>query len=196
MALPLNSWPKSQVVKCLVYYHPDDALELRLEQEELVCQLHADCIALDRELLLEVIVTSRNQTSDDSTVANVIRRFYNLGVYPAWWKLESQTAAAWDEIGHVIDNQDPYCNGVLLLGLDAPEDKLAESFRVAAPKSICKGFAVGRSIFGDVARKWFAGNLNDEEAANKIAEKYERAIRIWQEAAGYSRTESAQSKVG
>ena len=158
--------------------------------------MHADCVALDRELLLEVISSSRKQTSDDSTVANVIRRFYNLGVYPAWWKLESQTAAAWDEIEDVINNQDPYCNGVLLLGLDAPEDKLAESFRVAAPKSICKGFAVGRSIFGDVARKWFAGTLNDEEAANKIAKKYERIIRIWQEAAGCSRTESAQSKVG
>ena len=196
MGLPLNNWPKSHIVKCLVYYHPDDPLELRLEQEELVCQLHADCVALDRELLLEVISSSRKQTSDDSTVANVIRRFYNLGVYPAWWKLESQTAAAWDEIEDVINNQDPYCNGVLLLGLDAPEEKLAESFRVAAPKSICKGFAVGRSIFGDAAQKWFAGNLNDEEAANKIAEKYERAIRIWQEAAGYSRTESAQSKVG
>ncbi|MEE8527287.1 MAG: 5-dehydro-2-deoxygluconokinase [Gammaproteobacteria bacterium] len=196
MGLPLNNWPKSHIVKCLVYYHPDDPLELRLEQEELVCQLHADCVALDRELLLEVISSSRKQTSDDSTVANVIRRFYNLGVYPAWWKLESQTAAAWDEIEDVINNQDPYCNGVLLLGLDAPEDKLAESFRVAAPKSICKGFAVGRSIFGDVARKWFAGKLNDEEAANKIAKKYERIIRIWQEAAGCARTESAQSKVG
>jgi 5-dehydro-2-deoxygluconokinase len=27
------SWPREQVVKCLVHYHPDDAVDLRLEQE-------------------------------------------------------------------------------------------------------------------------------------------------------------------
>ena len=29
----LIDWPREQVVKCLVQYHPDDAIELRLEQE-------------------------------------------------------------------------------------------------------------------------------------------------------------------
>lgn len=196
MGLPLTSWPKSHVVKCLVHYHPDDPLDLRLDQERLVCQLHEDCIDLDRELLLEIITSSVDEASDDSTAANAIRRFYNLGVFPAWWKLESQTADAWQEIGDVINDRDPYCNGVLLLGLDAPEDVLAASFRVAAPNSICKGFAVGRSIFGEVARRWFAGELNDHEAAGRIAEKYERIIRIWQHAAGSSRSENLHSKTG
>ena len=196
MGLPLTSWPKSHVVKCLVHYHPNDPLELRLEQERLVCQLHADCVDLDRELLLEIITASGAEVSDDSTVANTIRRFYNLGVFPAWWKLESQTADAWKVISNVICDRDPHCNGVLLLGLDAPEDKLAESFREAAPNPVCKGFAVGRSIFGAVARRWFAGEMNDDEAADKIAEKYERIIKIWQNAAGSSPGEDLQSKVG
>ena len=196
MGLPLSTWPKSHVVKCLIYYHPDDPLELRLEQEQLICQLFADCVALDRQLLLEVISSSLDRPSNDSTTANIIRRFCNLGVYPSWWKLESQTASAWEEIADVLGKQDPYCNGVLLLGLDAPEDELAESFRVAARNPICKGFAVGRSIFGSAARSWFAGELTDDDAASKIAENYERIIRVWQDASGSAQTENLQTKAG
>ena len=41
---------------------------------------------------------------------------------------------------------------VLVLGLDAPEAELAASFEVAARHPQVKGFAVGRTIFGAVAR--------------------------------------------
>jgi 5-dehydro-2-deoxygluconokinase len=194
IGIPLSTWPKSHIAKCLVYYHPDDPLELRLEQEQLICQLHADCVALDRQLLLEVISSGLDRPCDDSTAANVIRRFCNLGVYPAWWKLESQSAAAWEEIADVISKQDPWCNGVLLLGLDAPEDELAESFRVAAPNPICKGFAVGRSIFGNAARSWFAGEISDDDAVSEIANNYERIIKIWQDASGSARAGDLHTK--
>ena len=83
-----------------------------------------------------------------------------------------------------------------MLGLDAPEDELAESFRVAARNPICKGFAVGRSIFGSAARSWFAGELTDDDAASKIAENYERIIRVWQDASGSAQTENLQTKAG
>ncbi|HEY4065993.1 MAG TPA: 5-dehydro-2-deoxygluconokinase, partial [Burkholderiaceae bacterium] len=35
----LAHWPREQVVKCLVHYHPDDAVDLRLEQEARVLEL-------------------------------------------------------------------------------------------------------------------------------------------------------------
>jgi 5-dehydro-2-deoxygluconokinase len=137
MGLPLLEWPASHVVKCLVFYHPDDELELRLQQERRVRQLHADCVALGRDLLLEVIATSTGLACNEHTIANIQRRFYNLGVYPAWWKLEPQSHAGWQEISAVIEQYDPLCNGVLLLGLDAPEDLLRQSFDIAAPFAIC-----------------------------------------------------------
>ena len=34
----LVNWPTEQVVKCLVHYHPDDAAELRLEQDDKVLE--------------------------------------------------------------------------------------------------------------------------------------------------------------
>ena len=181
MGLPLLQWPASHVVKCLIIYHPDDELELRLEQEYRVRQLHEDCVALQRELLLEVIATTAGHPCDQHTVANILRRFYDCGVYPDWWKLEPQSAGSWQEISSVIERYDPLCNGVLLLGLDAPEKQLRDSFAVAAAFPICKGFAVGRSIFGAAVRPWFDGQLEDEAAIALIADNYQRMIRFWRE---------------
>ena len=193
MGLPLLEWPAAHVVKCLVFYHPDDDISLRLQQEDRVRQLHADCAALDRELLLEVIVTSMNHQCDEHTVANVMRRFYNLGVFPAWWKLESQNEAGWQEISSVIERYDPRCHGVLLLGLDAPEQELRQSFKLAAQFPICKGFAVGRSIFGAAARGWFAGEMDDREAIKLIADNYRRMIDFWQESSAAAGKDNARS---
>lgn len=180
MGLPLLKWPRSHVVKCLVFYHPEDNFELRLTQEERVQQLCADCDALGRELLLEVISSNSGHSVTDSTVANAMRRFYNLGVMPAWWKLESQSDAGWREISAVIEQNDPMCHGVLMLGLDAPEDQLKESFRIAATHPICKGFAVGRSIFGAAARQWFSGECDDEAVIRQVADNYSKMIDFWQ----------------
>ena len=196
MGLPLLQWPASHVVKCLIFYHPDDELELRLQQEDRVRQLHADCATLGRELLLEVIATSKGQPCDEHTVANIQRRFYNLGVYPAWWKLESQNRAGWQEISAVIAQYDPLCNGVLLLGLDAPEAALRESFAVAAPFDICKGFAVGRSIFGAAARSWLAGEIDDQAAVDLVAGNYQQMISFWRESSATARKNNAQSATG
>jgi 5-dehydro-2-deoxygluconokinase len=181
IGLPLLKWPKSHVVKCLVFYHPEDGLEMRLQQEERVQQLYADCDALGRELLLEIISSNSGHEVTDSTVPNILRRFYNLGVLPAWWKLEPQTDASWQELSGVIERYDPFCHGVLMLGLDAPEKELKQSFRVAGKYPICKGFAVGRSIFGDSARQWFNGECDDDAVIRQVADNYRRMIEFWQE---------------
>ncbi len=196
IGLPLLKWPRSHVVKCLVFYHPDDDQELRLQQEDRVRQLHADCVALGRDLLLEVIATSKGQKCDAHTIANIQRRFYNLDIYPAWWKLESQSSAGWQEISDVIEQYDPLCNGVLLLGLDAPEAQLRASFAVAAPYPVCKGFAVGRSIFGDAARGWLAGDLDDQKAIELIAGNYRKMIAFWRDSSAAAAQNGAQSASG
>ncbi|GMU69518.1 MAG: hypothetical protein AMXMBFR37_18500 [Steroidobacteraceae bacterium] len=177
--LPLLAWPANHVIKCLVFYHPDDPLELRLAQEERIVELARDAQALDRELLLEVVASGRGHAVDDATMARVLRRFYNLGVQPAWWKLEPPSPAAWPRIQDVIMEFDPHCNGVLLLGLDAAESRLRIAFEQAAPFPICRGFAVGRSIFGVPAREWMRGELDDHGVIAAIATRYERLIDIW-----------------
>lgn len=180
-ALHLATWPAAHVIKCLVLYHPDDPIELRLAQERRLCELHANARTLDRDLLVEIIC-SAGQPVDEQTVARSIKRLYNLGVRPAWWKLQPQTAASWRAISDVIAERDPWCNGILMLGLDAPEDTLRRAFEDVAGIELCRGFAVGRSIFNTAARAWFNGTLSDDAAIEDIAERYRRLIVSWREA--------------
>ena len=57
----------------------------------------------------------------------------------------------------MIAANDPWCRGVVLLGLEAPEDELEAAFAATAEAPIVKGFAVGRTIFADAAEHWLAG---------------------------------------
>ena len=71
---------------------------------------------------------------------------------------------------------------MLLLGLEASEANLAQGFRAAAGQPLCKGFAVGRSIFADAAAAWFAGELDDAGVIEQVAQRYLRLIFLWCEA--------------
>ncbi len=71
---------------------------------------------------------------------------------------------------------------MLLLGLDASEDVLQRGFQAAAPQPLCRGFAVGRSIFGDAANAWFAGHMSDAQVLDQVAQRYARLIALWREA--------------
>ena len=111
-------------------------------------------------------------------------RFYALGVHPDWWKLPHPGSdAAWGQIAAVIDAHDPHCRGVLLLGLDAPEAELTAAFAMARRHPVCKGFAVGRTIFGKPAEDWLAGKINDQQAIQAMAAGYRRLIDAWEAAA-------------
>ncbi len=107
VGLHLLSWPLAHVIKCLVFFHPDDPVELRLAQERQIRVLNDAARALDRELLLEIICSGRGLPVDDTTTARALTRIYNLGVRPAWWKLETQSRAAWSRIEEVIARRDP-----------------------------------------------------------------------------------------
>jgi len=67
----------------------------------------------------------------------------------------------------------------LLLGLDAPEDALQRAFEDVAQVPLCRGFAIGRSIFNTAARGWFAGTLSDDASIADIADRYRRLIDLW-----------------
>ena len=152
---------------------------MRYEQEQRVRELYDAALALDRDVMLEIISAGRGRPLEADTTIRVLKRFYNLGIRPAWWKLESQSAASWRAIGELIEARDPWCNGVLLLGLDAPEESLQVSFADAAHTAICRGFAVGRSIFGTAANGWLRGATSDEAAIEDMASRYRRLIEFW-----------------
>ena len=175
----LREWARENVVKLLVFCHPDDDAAMRAEQEEVVKRLWHASRRNGLEFLLEII-PSKVGTVDDMTTATLIQQFYDLGVYPDWWKLEPfKTAAAWQNAVEAIERNDPCTRGIVVLGLDAPEAELAASFAMAAKQPLVKGFAVGRTIFGDAARAWMADEIGDAEAIDMMRGRYQRLCEIW-----------------
>jgi 5-dehydro-2-deoxygluconokinase len=182
VAVELSSWPLNQVVKCLVSYHPDDAADLRGRQERQLKRLFDACRMTRHELLLEIILPGDMQ-ADSQTMSRALARIYALDVRPDWWKLPpSRSAAHWQAIQDTIGQADPLCRGVLLLGLSEPEVELIACFATAAPFAIVKGFAIGRTIFHDVARAWFAGTTSDADACKAMAANFSRLANAWQSA--------------
>ena len=189
--LTLRTWPEEHVVKVNLYMHPDDDKEIKELQEQKVLQLYDACIKNERRLLLEVQPTQGTSYGKNSMV-ELLERFYELGVRPDWWKLPpNKDSQVWERIGDVVREHDPYCAGVLVLGQGLKEEELGELFAAAASESLCNGFAIGRSIYGDPARRWLAGEIDDEELMSSVAEGYERMNSLWEK-----RTESREGATG
>ena len=178
----LAEWPAEHVVKALCFYRPDDPDDLRACQEATVQRLAEAARANGLDFLLEVI-PSKFGPVDEAMTAAIVERFYAVGVYPDWWKLEPMvTDRAWQLVCDAIAANDPHCRGILVLGLDAPARDLHASFRVAAGHDLVKGFAIGRTIFADVARTWMTGTMSDEEAVTRMADAFAALCTAWDEA--------------
>jgi 5-dehydro-2-deoxygluconokinase len=183
VGITLHEWPLTHVVKCLVFCHPDDPPELRDAQEQQLLRLAHAARATRHELLLEVIA-SRSGPVDAGTVPRVLDRLYELGIHPDWWKLEAPPDGGWEALAEVIEARDPHCRGVVVLGLDAPLDELGAQLHEAAAAPVCKGFAVGRTIWGEVARDWIAGRIDDETALARMAGRFRALIDHFREGRG------------
>jgi 5-dehydro-2-deoxygluconokinase len=181
----LREWPARHIAKCLVAFDADDPAALNSEQIETLLDLRTACDDTGRELLLEVIppVVADDPRDADEVLARAVTAIAEAGVLPDWWKLPAPTSAqGWKRLDAAIRHADPHCRGVLVLGLDAPIDELADQLAEAATHSLCRGFAVGRTIFGETARAWFTGEIEDAAAIDAISQRYLRLVRRFADA--------------
>jgi 5-dehydro-2-deoxygluconokinase len=166
VGVKLRAWPAEHAVKCLSHYASRDLKPL--------LQIYEACLETGHELLLELICPR---------VPEAMEEIYAAGIRPDWWKLQPPAAdAEWVAIGKVLARNDPHCRGVLLLGLEASEAELERSFALAARHASCKGFAVGRSIFMDAARRWFGNECDDDAVSEEVAANYLRLVTSWKNA--------------
>ena len=182
LATTLKQWPKNQVVKCLCFIHPDDDSALWEEQSASMMELFTVTRSLGLELLLEFIPPA-DMPRSANTIAQSMAMTYQLGIYPDWWKLPAPQTDDWDAEWlaweRVIEKHDPHCRGVLLLGLAAPQEEVKASLARASQHALCKGFAVGRTIFGDAATQWFSGAISDNVAKDMMAASLDDLISAW-----------------
>ncbi|MBN8995883.1 MAG: 5-dehydro-2-deoxygluconokinase [Rhizobiales bacterium] len=178
----LAEWPVTHTVKCLAFFHPDDDEALRREQTEKLATLYDAARRNGLELLIEIIASKHGAVAEDTT-SRVLEMLYAAGIKPDWWKLEAQpSTAAWAHVERVIAAHDPFCRGVVLLGLEAPEAELEAAFAATKDAGIVKGFAIGRTIFNDTAEKWLAGSIDDQAAVDEMAGRFTRLAEAWKRA--------------
>jgi 5-dehydro-2-deoxygluconokinase len=176
----LIEWPVTHTVTCQSYFHPDDDKYLKGDQTRRLVGLYTAARRLGRELMIEIIAGDEDPLEAD-TVARALTQLYRRGVRPDWWKLEPQPSdAAWDAVGKVISEHDPWCRGVIVLGFEAPEAELRQTFSSASRMPLVKGFAVGRAVFEMPAKAWLAGKVDDEKAVDEMAERFARVVGMWE----------------
>ena len=178
----LNRWRIDHVVKCLCFMHPDDEDGMWSDQRAQLVALSNACEARGLSLLVEVIPPKGSDIQSDTTARNM-QLIYDAGIKPVWWKLPAPTDAHWDAAWQgwrdVISRNDPDCLGIVMLGLGAPMEEIKQVIARASGEAMCKGFAVGRSIFGDAAQAWFSGEMDDAAAKADMAAKYAELIAAW-----------------
>lgn len=176
----LVDWPVDHCIKVLCFYHPDDAIDLKKVQIDKLRSAYEAARKIGRDILIEIIASKHGVLADD-TISRALTEIYDENIKPDWWKLEPQASpAAWAAIDQIIETRDPYCRGVVLLGLEAPHDVLEAGFAAARDSRTVKGFAVGRTIFAEAAKSWLAGTITDEQAVDDMARKFGALVAVWE----------------
>ena len=164
-ALALRAWPTEHVAKCLVSYHPDDPAALRDAQlARAARRCRRACIATDRELLIEVIppreLRERRRHAGARAGADLRRRHPPRLVEAAAARQRRRLGSASRRASRRDDPHLPRRPAARPGGERGRARARASRSRRRTP--ICKGFAVGRSIFADAAADWFAGRIGDD----------------------------------
>lgn len=178
VGLTLQEWPQEHVIKCLVFHDPQNAGA----QDEQILSLYEAARALERELLFEILPV-KGIGNDDGFAAAAMVHFYALGIKPDWWKLEAPPSdKGWARITETIAAHDSYCRGVLLLGKDAPMQEIGQQFVRARRHPVCKGFAIGRTIWAAPVREWLEGKIDDRTLVKAVSDNYKTVIDLWKAA--------------
>ncbi|MGH8804105.1 MAG: 2-deoxy-5-keto-D-gluconate 6-phosphate aldolase domain-containing protein, partial [Polaromonas sp.] len=116
--------------------------------------------------------------TEDAVVLRAVKRFYNLGVKPEWWKLAPMQADGWSALEALVAERDPHCRGAVILGLNQPLQHLVESFRQAT-NPVVKGFMVGRTLWADASLRWLRDEIDDAGFTKEVARNFAVLVDGW-----------------
>ena len=176
----LANWPVNHCVKVLAPLRNDDPKDIYEHQVKLLSQLAQACRLTNHELLLEIITKRNDKACSPEQILSLMQKLYEDNIYPDWWKLEPiENVEFWSKANDIVQQFDPYAQGIIVLGMDAPSDKLASVFDLCKNYKHVKGFAVGRSIFFETARKWFGNKITNQQAKDEMFKKFTTLIKLW-----------------
>jgi myo-inositol catabolism protein IolC len=185
-------------VKVLVRYNPDDPSEVRDKQ---LSRLHAVsdwAAANERRWLFELLVPpTADQLADGggpdgydrdvrpALTATVIAQLKAGGVQPSIWKLEGyDTSAGAEHVLATVAADRDHPASCIVLGRDAPVERVEHWLRIAAAEPGYSGFAVGRTIWEQPLRAHLAQQIEAEELVDQVAHTYSSLIHAYVDARG------------
>jgi myo-inositol catabolism protein IolC len=187
---------KPDYAKVLIRDNPDFDAARRAAQLGRLAQVSAGLreagVPLLYELLVPATAAQLNQAGQDAgaydrdirpgLVARVIADNQAHGVEPALWKVEGlETVDAARQVARQAKTGGRAAD-LIVLGRDAPAERLDHWLEVASQVEEFVGFAIGRSIWEDVVREYEGSELGAaaaHEARGKIAERYLGFIAHW-----------------
>ena len=183
--------------KVLVRYNPDDDAELNARQLDRLKRLADWLHEHDRKFLFELLVPATDDQLasvdgdadryDAELRPELMRRAIadsqEHGIEVDIWKIEGVDERSDAEMLAQQSRKGEGREGVVcvLLGRGASDDKVDHWLRVAAPVEGFVGFAIGRSIWWDALKGFLDGSLDRDAAAQQVADKYLRFIRVYEE---------------
>ncbi len=173
-------------VKVLVRDNPDDDPDGRRRQFHALAEVSWALAAAGRTFLVELLVPATE--AQLAAVAGDVRRydaevrpgltvrvmteFQEHRVEPTIWKIEGlETAEAARAVVAAAQQGGRDEVRCIVLGRDAPAERLDHWLKVAAPVPGFIGFAIGRSIWEDPLRDHLAG-AHEEQLVAAVAERY------------------------
>jgi 5-dehydro-2-deoxygluconokinase len=183
--------------KVLVRYNPDDDPELNARQLDRLKRLADRLHEHDRKFLYELLVPATDEqlasVGGDSDrydaelrpelMRRAIAENQDYGIEVDIWKIEGVDERSDAEMLAEQSRKGQGREGVVcvLLGRGASDDKVDHWLRVAAPVEGFVGFAIGRSIWWDALKGFLDGSLERDAAAQQVADKYLRFIKVYEE---------------
>src|SRR5262245_30439491 len=184
--------------KVLVRYNPEGDAGMNERQAARLKRLGDWLHENDRKYLFELLVPAEEHQLEKvggdaarydaelrpELMRQAIVALQNTGVEPDVWKIEgidTQEDCAMISDTCRADGRD----GVIcvVLGRGADDAKVDHWLRQGAPVEGYAGFAIGRTIWWDALKGYLDGNIEREDAAAQIAEKYLRFVQVYREAA-------------
>jgi len=184
--------------KVLVRYNPDGDAVTNKRQAERLKRLSDWLHDHDRKFLFELLVPAEDEQLEKvggdtdrfdaelrpDLMIKTIEEFQDLGVEADVWKIEGiDTQEDCERIVQAARRGGR--DGVIcvVLGRGADDDKVDHWLRQGAPVEGYAGFAIGRTIWWDALKGFLDGDLERDEAAQRIADNYLRFVKVYDEAA-------------
>lgn len=101
------------------------------------------------------------------------------GVHPALWKLEGFETSAAARTVAAAARSGPRPADIILLGRDAPTERLDHWIDVAVGVDEFVGFAIGRSVWEDAVRDYISSAADADATRLCIAERYLHFVHRW-----------------